>query len=231
MEPPGSTRTVIHNLQPGTTYEFQVIGKNVLGDGMFSNIVKESTKGKRSVTSSSPFLYPASGTYHKWSSNSSLFWWTWKDVLFEWPKMKRWPSESELSLTRELFFKHSKPSSELSWETDRLTLNCKSARDRIQSVRIRDTVNPPPQHYLVPNSNWNPFSLATVLKAILWKKKDSVENNVSARPADIMGRGIDHSGAEFGSPFAAEQKRRTDTRMTSELALRRMRTPSRVSVS
>ena len=40
-----NTKTVIHNLQPGTSYEFQVIGKNVLGDGMFSNIVKERTKG------------------------------------------------------------------------------------------------------------------------------------------------------------------------------------------
>ena len=45
VEPQGSTKAVIHNLQPGTIYEFQVIGKNVLGDGMFSNIVKETTKG------------------------------------------------------------------------------------------------------------------------------------------------------------------------------------------
>lgn len=45
VDPPASTKTVIHNLQPGTSYEFQVIGKNVLGDGMFSNIVKERTKG------------------------------------------------------------------------------------------------------------------------------------------------------------------------------------------
>ena len=45
VDPPDSTKTVIDNLQPGTSYEFQVIGKNVLGDGMFSNIVKESTKG------------------------------------------------------------------------------------------------------------------------------------------------------------------------------------------
>lgn len=54
VEPPFNTRTEIHNLQPGTTYEFQVIGKNVLGDGMFSNIVKERTKGN----SLHPFRLP-----------------------------------------------------------------------------------------------------------------------------------------------------------------------------
>ncbi|XP_032791333.2 protein turtle isoform X2 [Daphnia magna] len=47
VDPPANTKTVIHNLQPGTSYEFQVIGKNILGDGMFSNIVKERTKGQR----------------------------------------------------------------------------------------------------------------------------------------------------------------------------------------
>ncbi|XP_046649399.1 protein turtle-like isoform X4 [Daphnia pulicaria] len=47
VDPPTNTKTVIHNLQPGTSYEFQVIGKNVLGDGMFSNIIKERTKGQR----------------------------------------------------------------------------------------------------------------------------------------------------------------------------------------
>ena len=40
-----STRAEIHNLQPGTVYEFQVVGKNVLGDGMYSNLVTEQTKG------------------------------------------------------------------------------------------------------------------------------------------------------------------------------------------
>lgn len=50
VDPPSSTKTVIHNLQPGTSYEFQVIGKNVLGDGMFSNIVKERTKGNHRAT-------------------------------------------------------------------------------------------------------------------------------------------------------------------------------------
>lgn len=47
VDPPSHTKTVIHNLQPGTSYEFQVIGKNVLGDGMFSNIIKERTKGTK----------------------------------------------------------------------------------------------------------------------------------------------------------------------------------------
>lgn len=49
VDPPANTKTVIHNLQPGTSYEFQVIGKNILGDGMFSNIVKERTKGMQSI--------------------------------------------------------------------------------------------------------------------------------------------------------------------------------------
>lgn len=45
VEASDSTSITIHSLQPGTVYEFQVIGKNVLGDGMYSNIVKERTKG------------------------------------------------------------------------------------------------------------------------------------------------------------------------------------------
>jgi len=44
VDPPLSTRAEIHNLQPGTVYEFQVVGKNVLGDGMYSNLVTEQTK-------------------------------------------------------------------------------------------------------------------------------------------------------------------------------------------
>ena len=45
VDPPMSTHAEIHNLQPGTVYEFQVVGKNVLGDGMYSNLVTERTKG------------------------------------------------------------------------------------------------------------------------------------------------------------------------------------------
>ncbi|XP_065563829.1 uncharacterized protein LOC136029401 isoform X2 [Artemia franciscana] len=43
---PGMTKYIIHNLQPGTLYEFQVVGKNILGDGMLSGIIKERTKGQ-----------------------------------------------------------------------------------------------------------------------------------------------------------------------------------------
>ena len=46
VKPPGSTTVTIHNLSPGSTYEFQVQGKNDLGDGMFSDIVTATTKGE-----------------------------------------------------------------------------------------------------------------------------------------------------------------------------------------
>ena len=45
VQTPGSTSLEIHNLTPGSTYEFQVQGKNELGDGMFSDIVTASTEG------------------------------------------------------------------------------------------------------------------------------------------------------------------------------------------
>ncbi|KAF4526583.1 hypothetical protein B566_EDAN015695 [Ephemera danica] len=35
VNPPGSTQVTIQGLSPGTTYEFQVVGKNALGDGIF----------------------------------------------------------------------------------------------------------------------------------------------------------------------------------------------------
>ncbi|XP_025831527.1 LOW QUALITY PROTEIN: protein turtle [Agrilus planipennis] len=39
VTPSGSTQVTINRLAPGTTYEFQVIGKNALGEGMMSNVV------------------------------------------------------------------------------------------------------------------------------------------------------------------------------------------------
>ncbi|XP_076274404.1 protein turtle-like isoform X1 [Rhynchophorus ferrugineus] len=39
VTPSGSTQVTINRLAPGTTYEFQVVGKNALGDGMMSKIL------------------------------------------------------------------------------------------------------------------------------------------------------------------------------------------------
>lgn len=46
VTPSGSTQVTINRLAPGTTYEFQVIGKNALGDGMMSQIITIRTHGK-----------------------------------------------------------------------------------------------------------------------------------------------------------------------------------------
>ncbi|KAJ8936943.1 hypothetical protein NQ314_012124 [Rhamnusium bicolor] len=43
VTPSGSTQVTINRLAPGTTYEFQVIGKNALGDGMMSKIITVRT--------------------------------------------------------------------------------------------------------------------------------------------------------------------------------------------
>lgn len=44
---PGATTLTINGLTPGKTYEFQVVGKNALGDGMMSTPVTVRTLGKR----------------------------------------------------------------------------------------------------------------------------------------------------------------------------------------
>jgi hypothetical protein len=44
VHPPEARSVQIHNLNQGTTYEFQVIGMNEYGDGMFSQIVTAKTK-------------------------------------------------------------------------------------------------------------------------------------------------------------------------------------------
>lgn len=45
VTPSGSTQVTINRLTPGTTYEFQVIGKNALGDGMLSKVITVKTQG------------------------------------------------------------------------------------------------------------------------------------------------------------------------------------------
>lgn len=47
VTPSGSTQVTINRLAPGTTYEFQVIGKNALGDGMMSKIITVRTLGPK----------------------------------------------------------------------------------------------------------------------------------------------------------------------------------------
>lgn len=46
VTPSGSTTVTINSLTPGTLYEFQVIGKNALGDGMLSKLITIRTLGK-----------------------------------------------------------------------------------------------------------------------------------------------------------------------------------------
>ncbi|XP_073979151.1 immunoglobulin superfamily member turtle isoform X4 [Rhodnius prolixus] len=43
VTPSGSTQVTINRLLPGTLYEFQVIGKNALGDGMLSKVITVQT--------------------------------------------------------------------------------------------------------------------------------------------------------------------------------------------
>ncbi|XP_059471530.1 protein turtle-like isoform X2 [Neocloeon triangulifer] len=45
VTPSGSTEITIQRLTPSTDYQFQVVGKNSLGDGMFSQIISVQTKG------------------------------------------------------------------------------------------------------------------------------------------------------------------------------------------
>ena len=45
VNPPNARKIEIHNLIANTKYEFQVMGINQFGDGMFSEIIEASTKG------------------------------------------------------------------------------------------------------------------------------------------------------------------------------------------
>ncbi|XP_044748189.1 protein turtle isoform X3 [Coccinella septempunctata] len=62
VTPSGSTQVTINRLAPATNYEFQVIGKNALGDGMMSKVITVRTLDvgvphKVSITPT-PFLTP-----------------------------------------------------------------------------------------------------------------------------------------------------------------------------
>lgn len=46
VTPSGSTQVTINRLAPGTTYEFEVAGKNALGEGMMSKIITVRTLGE-----------------------------------------------------------------------------------------------------------------------------------------------------------------------------------------
>ncbi|XP_074039416.1 protein turtle isoform X4 [Leptinotarsa decemlineata] len=65
VTPSGSTQVTINRLAPGTTYEFQVVGKNALGDGMMSKIVTVRTLEvglpHQIKVTPTPFLTPNSG--------------------------------------------------------------------------------------------------------------------------------------------------------------------------
>ncbi|XP_072393694.1 protein turtle isoform X3 [Diabrotica undecimpunctata] len=62
VTPPGSTIVTINRLAPGTMYEFQVIGKNALGDGMMSKIISIRTvevgQQKPIKITPTPFMTP-----------------------------------------------------------------------------------------------------------------------------------------------------------------------------
>lgn len=49
VTPSGSTQVTVNRLSPGTMYEFQVAGKNVLGDGLMSKIMTIRTLGKFNI--------------------------------------------------------------------------------------------------------------------------------------------------------------------------------------
>lgn len=46
VTPSGSTTVTINRLTPDTLYEFQVVGKNALGEGMLSKVITIRTRSK-----------------------------------------------------------------------------------------------------------------------------------------------------------------------------------------
>ena len=46
VNPPDARRIQIHDLSSRTRYEFQVIGTNEFGDGMYSEIIEAQTNGR-----------------------------------------------------------------------------------------------------------------------------------------------------------------------------------------
>ena len=45
VKPANTTRFTLYNLEPDTTYEFKVLSRNHLGDGLFSDVVTSKTQG------------------------------------------------------------------------------------------------------------------------------------------------------------------------------------------
>ncbi|KAG5685106.1 hypothetical protein PVAND_014304 [Polypedilum vanderplanki] len=58
VTPSGSTQVSINRLSPGTTYEFQVVGNNQLGEGMMSKVMTIRTLDSK-PTNSKPTIAPA----------------------------------------------------------------------------------------------------------------------------------------------------------------------------
>lgn len=56
--PDATTTITLYNLQPESIYDFQVLSKNVLGDGMFSVIVKAKTKTWEYPTGTDAPIFP-----------------------------------------------------------------------------------------------------------------------------------------------------------------------------
>lgn len=56
VTPSGSTQVTINRLTPDTTYEFQVVGKNALGDGMLSKVITIRTLGECELRSQCTFI-------------------------------------------------------------------------------------------------------------------------------------------------------------------------------
>ncbi|KAK9507862.1 hypothetical protein O3M35_007634 [Rhynocoris fuscipes] len=68
VTPSGSTQVTINRLAPGTLYEFQVIGKNALGDGMLSKVITVKTldgvtQNKAEPTSDKDYHQPPEDVY------------------------------------------------------------------------------------------------------------------------------------------------------------------------
>ena len=49
VKPQNTTRFTLYNLEPDTTYEFKVLSRNHLGDGLFSDVVTSKTLGMHLV--------------------------------------------------------------------------------------------------------------------------------------------------------------------------------------
>lgn len=57
VTPSGSTQVSINRLSPGTTYEFQVVGNNQLGEGMMSKVMTIRTLGLLNIFKMSFYVF------------------------------------------------------------------------------------------------------------------------------------------------------------------------------